>query len=233
MKATRWEFANRALLFGLIFAVVFSLSSIDSQNSAAALSNWISLLLRVDAALVARFIFGVAALMLAVAALIRTWASSYLHADVVYAADVKTDSLIADGPYRRVRNPLYFGNVLMAVGIGAMMSRAGLVFEIAAIVLFCYRLIFREEAELLGSQGNRYETYRRAVPRLWPSLRPRIPSAGRQPKWAEGFKAEAWYWGFPIAVLGFALTLNVKLFLALLGVSLVLLWVSSAVLQKR
>jgi hypothetical protein len=50
---------------------------------------------------------------------------------------------------------------------------------------------------------------------------------------AEGFKAEAWYWGFPIAVLGFALTLNVKLFLALLGVSLVLLWVSSAVLQKR
>jgi hypothetical protein len=187
----------------------------------------------VDAALVARFIFGVAALMLAVAALIRTWASSYLHADVVYAADVKTDSLIADGPYRRVRNPLYFGNVLMAVGIGAMMSRAGLVFEIAAIVLFCYRLIFREEAELFGSLGDGYESYRRAVPRLWPSLRPRIPSAGRQPEWTEGFKAEAWYWGFPIAVLGFALTLNVKLFLALLGVSLVLLWVSSAVLQKR
>jgi hypothetical protein len=100
-------------------------------------------------------------------------------------------------------------------------------------MLFCYRLIFREEAELLETQGDGYESYRRAVPRLWPSLRSRIPSAGRQPKWTEGFKAEAWYWGFPIAVLGFAFTLNVKLFLVLLGVSLVLLWVSSAVLQKR
>ncbi|HEX2715284.1 MAG TPA: isoprenylcysteine carboxylmethyltransferase family protein, partial [Candidatus Acidoferrales bacterium] len=73
----------------------------------------------------ARLLFAFAAFLLVVAALIRTWASSYLHAGVVYAAEVKTESLVADGPYRRVRNPLYFANVLMAIGMGALMSRAG------------------------------------------------------------------------------------------------------------
>jgi len=37
---------------------------------------------------VARLLFAFAAILLVVAALIRTWASSYLHASVVYAADV-------------------------------------------------------------------------------------------------------------------------------------------------
>ena len=64
------------------------------------------------------------------AALVRTWASAYLHSSVVYAAEVKTASLVADGPYRQVRNPLYFGNVLMVIGIGSMMSR----------VVLCWRL---------------------------------------------------------------------------------------------
>jgi protein-S-isoprenylcysteine O-methyltransferase Ste14 len=34
------------------------------------------------------------------------------------AANVKTELLIADGPYRLVRNPLYFGNLLMVLGMG-------------------------------------------------------------------------------------------------------------------
>src|SRR5262250_2812371 len=47
------------------------------------------------------------AALLGVAAMLRTWASAYLHAEVVYASEVKTEALVADGPYRRVRNPLY------------------------------------------------------------------------------------------------------------------------------
>src|SRR3989442_2400166 len=78
-----------------------------------------------DADLVARLLFAFAAFWLVVAALIRTWASSYLRAAVVYAAEVKTESLVADGPYRQVRNPLYFANVVMAIGMGAMMSPTG------------------------------------------------------------------------------------------------------------
>jgi protein-S-isoprenylcysteine O-methyltransferase Ste14 len=191
MKATNWEFTNRALLFGLIFAFSFPLYFLDHQNSAAALASWLGFRLQKDPDSVARLLFAFAAILVIVAALVRTWASSYLRADVVYAAEVKTESLVADGPYRQVRNPLYFANVLMVIGIGAMMSRLGFFVAAAAMLVFCYRLILREEAELQANQGAQYEGYSKAVQRLWPSLWPRIASGGRQAKWADGFKAES------------------------------------------
>src|SRR5262249_32436563 len=184
MKATTWEFKNRAWIFGLMLGVTFPMYAIDPQNSAAALANWLAPKLRMHADLVARLLFALAAVVLALAAIIRTWASSYLHAQVVYASEVKTKSLVADGPYRFVRNPLYLGNVLMAFAMGAMMSRVGFATVIVAMIVFSYRLIFREEAELEAGQGEQYELYRKAVPRLWPSLWPRIPSAGSRPRWA-------------------------------------------------
>jgi protein-S-isoprenylcysteine O-methyltransferase Ste14 len=233
MKATNWEFTNRALLFGLIFAFSFPLYFLDHQNSAAALASWLGFRLQKDPDSVARLLFAFAAILVIVAALVRTWASSYLRADVVYAAEVKTESLVADGPYRQVRNPLYFANVLMVIGIGAMMSRLGFFVAAAAMLVFCYRLILREEAELQANQGAQYEGYSKAVPRLWPSLWPRIASGGRQAKWADGFKAESWYWGFAAALVVFAITLRVRLFFAILAASLVLFWVSSVVLQKK
>jgi protein-S-isoprenylcysteine O-methyltransferase Ste14 len=233
MKATNWEFTNRALVFGLIFGFTFPLYFVDHENSTAALANWLGARLQMDADLLAHFLFACAAFLLVEAALIRTWASAYLQAEVVYAAEVKTESLVADGPYRHVRNPLYFANVLMAVGMGAMMSRTGFFVVVVAMLVFCYRLIFREEAELQASQGQQYERYRKAVPRLWPSLWPRIPSAGRQARWAAGFKAESWYWGFAAAIVVFAITLKIKLFFVILGASVLLLWVSSVLLQKK
>jgi protein-S-isoprenylcysteine O-methyltransferase Ste14 len=233
MKATNWEFTNRALLFGLIFAFSFPLYFLDHQNSAATLASWLGSRLQKDPDLVARLLFAFAAILLIVAALLRTWASSYLRAAVVYAADVKTDSLVADGPYRQVRNPLYFANVLMVIAMGAMMSRTGFLVALVAMLVFCYRLILREEAELQADQGEQYEGYRKAVPRLWPALWPRIASAGRQARWADGFKAESWYWGFAAALVAFAITLELTLFFAILTASLVLFWVSSMVLQKK
>jgi protein-S-isoprenylcysteine O-methyltransferase Ste14 len=233
MKATNWEFTNRALIFGLIFGCSFPLYFFDHQMSAAVAANWLSGRLQMDADLVVHVLLGIAAFLLIAAALIRTWASAYLNAGVVYASEVKTDSLVADGPYRRVRNPLYFANVLMAIGMGALMSRPGFVVAVTAMIVFCYRLILREESELLISQGVPYQSYCRAVPRMLPSPWPRIASSGRQPQWAEGFKAESWYWGFAMAVTAFAITLNVRLFFVILGASLALFWVTSMVMRKK
>src|ERR1700722_13595658 len=115
MRATYWEFKNRAMVFGLIFGLSFSLYFLDPQNSAAALANWLSGAQGMDPNLVARLLLAFAIGLLVVAALFRTWASSYLHSSVVYASEVKTASLVADGLYRPFRNPLYFANVLMAL----------------------------------------------------------------------------------------------------------------------
>jgi protein-S-isoprenylcysteine O-methyltransferase Ste14 len=233
MKATNWEFTNRALVFGLIFGCTFPLYAVDHDNSTAVLANWLGARFQMDADRLAHILFAGAVLLLVVAALIRTWASAYLQAEIVYAAEVKSQALGADGPYRYVRNPLYAANVLMAVGMGSMMSRTGFVVAVLATLVFCYRLINREEAELRVSQGERYELYRRAVPRLLPSLWPRVASSGRQARWGAGFKAESWFWGFPLAVLVFAITLKLQLFFFILAASIGLLWVSSVVLQRK
>jgi len=233
MQATNWEFANRALIFGLILGLSFSLYSLDPENVAAVLSHGLAARSGMDRSRIARLLLAVAAFLLIVAALTRTWASSYLRATVVYAAQVKTESLVADGPYRRVRNPLYFANVLMALGMGAMMSRSGCLVAVAAMLLFCYRLILREESELQTSQGEPYRRYRQAVPRLWPSLRPCVAAAGRRPEWSAGFKAEFWYWGIAAAVTAFAITLNFTLMLVILAASIALFWVTSTLLRKK
>jgi protein-S-isoprenylcysteine O-methyltransferase Ste14 len=233
MKGTRWEFENRALIIGLVFAVAFLCSSLDPRNAAVALAEPLAAWLRVDAERAARAIFALAAGFAALAAWTRTWASAYLAADVVYAGSVKTASLVADGPYRFVRNPLYFANVLLAVGMGAMASRLGFVVLNALMLLFSYRLILREESELAPAQGAGYADYRARVPRLLPALRPRTPSAGRHPDWANGFKAEAWYWGFAAAMAAFAATLSVRLFFVILAASIATLWAVTSRAGKR
>ena len=197
------------------------------------LAHWLSPRLAKDSEIILRLLFALAAVLLIVAALVRTWASSYLRSEVVYAAEVKTASLVADGPYRYVRNPLYFANVLMAVGMGAMMSRSGFVLAVVAMIVFSYRLIAREESDLLASQGEQYERYRKAVPRLWPAFRARVVASDAQPRWVEGFKAEGWYWGFALSVIAFAITLNIKIFFVVLGASVVLFWVSAYLLGEK
>ncbi len=233
MKAANWEFKNRALVFGLIFALGFQFYFVDHHNATAALADRLAVPLGANGDLVAHVLFAFAAALLITAALIRTWASAYLRADVVYATDIKTASLVADGPYRHVRNPLYFANLLMAVGMGAMTSRIGFVVLVVAMLVFCYRLILREEAELYAAQGEQYDRYRKAVPRFWPSLRPHVPSAGGQASWASGFKAEAWYWGFALALVAFAITLKVSLFFWILGASLACFWLFTLLGQKK
>jgi protein-S-isoprenylcysteine O-methyltransferase Ste14 len=233
MKATDWEFANRATIFGILLGCSFGFYVLDKENITVVLANWTEARWHVNADIVARILFAIAALIMVLAALVRTWASSYLHAGVVYAAQVKSASLVADGPYRFVRNPLYFANVLMAIAFGFMMSRVGFVVVVVAMMVFCYRLIFREETELVTNQSESYQDYRKVVPRLWPSPWPRIAGNGRAAKWSDGFKAEAWYWGFALALVVFAVTLKLSAFFVILALSLGLFWFSASAMEKK
>lgn len=232
MRASNWEFRNRAVIFGLIIGCSFSLYTIDHLSAVQILVNWLEPRISVNADAMARAIFLAATILLSLAALLRTWASSYLHATVVYASEVKTARLVADGPYRRVRNPLYLGNIMMAVAMASLMNRSGALVAILLMWLFCYRLIVREEAGLKASQGEMYVRYCDAVPRLWPAMRPRIPASGKAADWKAGFKAELWYWGFAAAMGAFAATLSLKYFYVILCASILLFWISSAMLEK-
>ena len=140
---------------------------------------------------------------------------------------------MASGPYRHLRNPLYLGNLLLVIGLSAFMSWPGAVLAAVAMLIFCYRLIRREESELRVTQGDTYERYLNAVPCLWPALQARVPAGGRRPDWREGFNAESWMWGYAGAAVAFAATLSSTWFFVILAVSVALLWLISATRGSR
>jgi protein-S-isoprenylcysteine O-methyltransferase Ste14 len=158
----------------------------------------------------ARIVIAAGAALVFLAAALRTWAAAYLRSDVVHDTVQHSEALIAAGPFRHTRNPLYLGNLLMAAGIGVLASRLGFIFLVLANWVFVYRLIFREEEALRQNQGETFLAYCQAVPRFWPSLKPRVPSANRSPRWGQAFAGETFVWIFALAELSIAITLRAR-----------------------
>jgi protein-S-isoprenylcysteine O-methyltransferase Ste14 len=148
VRATKFEFERRFWIITGIYAVGFSLSNFDHVRAITALRRLIEPSLPSDSAqaiALAQVVIAAGALLVFLAAALRTWAAAYLRTDVVHDTDQRSETLVADGPFRYVRNPLYFSSVPMAAGIGVLASRAGWLFLVGATWLFVYRLIFREE----------------------------------------------------------------------------------------
>jgi protein-S-isoprenylcysteine O-methyltransferase Ste14 len=75
------------------------------------------------------------------------------------------------GPYKLVRHPLYVG-WLFAFWATPLMTLAHLVFALATTAYILLAIQF-EERDLVREHGETYESYRRSVPMLVPSLRKR------------------------------------------------------------
>lgn len=225
MKATEFEFRHRSILNLIHFWIAFQLYSVDHMNVVWAFVHWNNP--RGD--FTARVAFGSAALLLGLAATVRTWAAAYLRSEVVHDTALHTETLVADGPYRHVRNPLYLGTFLMSVGLGFLASRSGLVVLAVGAAIRILRLIGREEAELEKQQGERFREFCRRVPRIFLSFRPRIPAAGLKPQWGQAFRGEAFMWGFFLTMVGFTITLQDRVAEMLAGATLVLWFFDRAV----
>lgn len=229
MQATLFEFCHRWWVIFSVFFLAFAAYTIDPVNCGRAIADAFAQwrggqATREDY----RLLFGFGALLVAASAFWRTWGTSYLHADVMRDSKVRTEKLTADGPYRRMRNPLYFGNLFVAAGIGLMASRTGFVILTTDMTVFVLRLILREEAELRAHQGESYLRYCGAVPRLLPSIRPRVPREGASPNWGQALRAESMYWLLAVAMGVFAATLNIRVFWTLLATAM-----TAAFIAKR
>ena len=113
-------------------------------------------------------LLGIGALLLAFGAFVRTWGAAYLGASVVHDAKSHSTELVADGPYRHVRHPLYFASIVSAFGTAMMASRLGFVILVAGLSAFYIRLAGYEEAKMQEQQGEAYREFCRHVPRLGP-----------------------------------------------------------------
>ena len=94
--------------------------------------------------------------------LLRGWAAGHLE---------KNLRLTTSGPFARVRNPLYLGSLLAAMGF-AIAASDGLVLVLTGVFfLFFYLPVVEEEERHLGNLFPEYEEYRGRVPKLIPRLR--------------------------------------------------------------
>jgi protein-S-isoprenylcysteine O-methyltransferase Ste14 len=67
-----------------------------------------------------RIVIAAGALLVFLGAGLRTWGAAYLRTEVVHDTAQHSEALVADGPFRHTRNPLYLANLPMAAGIGVL-----------------------------------------------------------------------------------------------------------------
>jgi protein-S-isoprenylcysteine O-methyltransferase Ste14 len=123
------------------------------------------------------------ALAALVGAVLRVWGAAYLGYSTVHHEDMQGSAVMAAGPFRYMRNPLYLGGWFMMLAICLLMTPSGALFAMALVTIFYLRLILGEEAFLAAKLGEPYREYLRAAPRLVPSMRSGLPASQAKPHW--------------------------------------------------
>jgi protein-S-isoprenylcysteine O-methyltransferase Ste14 len=126
----------------------------------------------------------------AIGAGLRVWGTAWLGPATVQNLEMKAGEVVADGPYRYVRNPLYLGLWFMFVALSFLMPPTGALAALVLFAVFQMRLILGEEAFLAGQLGQPYLDYLSAVPRLFPRLRTTLPRTGRKAHWLRAMLSE-------------------------------------------
>ena len=233
MKASALEFRFRYLLHTLVFGlglftpwnyVLHTDPTGPNAHTWGILAAWLSEqgVMNIGAAFVSLLCLGI--LFAVAAAALRTWGTAYLGAGAVEGGTMQA-GVVADGPYRFVRNPLYLGTMLHAFALALLMPRSGAIFSLVVIAIMQVRLILAEEAFLTVKLGAPYVEYTRLVPRLLPSLRPKVGSSGERPRWGQALLVEIYMWGvagsFALAGWQFNASLLVRCALISMGVALI------------
>ena len=200
MRATAIEFRLRMAINAAIIILGFWAPWIDGWGPSAGFAQRISLLewlaLELSRSGLVRFtvaapaVIVLSALIAAVGAVLRVWGTAYLGTGTVTSLDMKAGAVVADGPYRYVRNPLYLGLWCMVAALAFIMPATGALFAVVLITVFLVRLILAEEAFLSDKIGEPYKAYLHSVPRLVPRLRTHLQSGGSRPHWLRGILSE-------------------------------------------
>jgi protein-S-isoprenylcysteine O-methyltransferase Ste14 len=210
MKATALEFRLRYFIHIVLYTLGFTAPWDRLLHFDAGRSSWLLLAawptrnhwLTFSTATISLLILG--ALCALVAAMLRTWASAYLGAPIVKSPAMQGEAILAAGPFRHLRNPLYVGTFIHTLALALLMPPSGAIFCILAIAFVQLRLIVGEEAFLANKLGKPYLAYCARVPRLIPSISGRVPASPTKPAWPAAFLGEVYFWGVAIsfAVVG-------------------------------
>jgi protein-S-isoprenylcysteine O-methyltransferase Ste14 len=196
MRASALEFRLRMAIMAVIIGVGFWSPWIEAWGIGRRISLLEWLALEVSRLDIVRFtvatplVIVLGALVAAVGAALRIWGTAYLGPGIVNGLSMKASAVVAGGPYRFVRNPLYLGSAFTVAAMSFIMPPTGAVFAMVVLCLFLMRLILGEEIFLALQLGKPYRTYLRTVPRLVPRLRTSLPAGSDRPQWLQAVLAE-------------------------------------------
>jgi protein-S-isoprenylcysteine O-methyltransferase Ste14 len=204
MKATGFEYRFRFAIHTVLYLLGFwapwllipSLANVPGftrqstwlvLSSLLARQGWLTFGAATSAILVVALIFT------ALGALLRIWGSAYVGSSIVHSPTMHSATMLADGPFRRTRNPLYLGTLLHIIGVALLMTPSGALFAIVLFWIFQVRLALAEEPFLAARFGQPYLDYKAAVPRFLPSPTPQVAAAGAQPRWLQSVLGELYF----------------------------------------
>lgn len=171
-------------------------------------------------------VLAVAALFAALGAMLRVWGAACLGPAIVVHPDMDASAVVASGPYRYVRNPLYIGLWCMVAAMALIMPPQGAALSLALLTVFLFRLTLGEEAFLSAGLGPPYRAYLAAVPRFLPRLRSHLPRSTAKRQWTRALVAELTPIGVFVAIVilfwDYNVDLVTRIMLIAFGLSLVL-----------
>jgi len=189
MKASAIEFRLRMLINMAIICLGFWAPWIEAWGIGRRipLLEWLPLELSrlglLSFSVAAPVVIVAGAFLAAIGAILRVWGTAWLGPGTVIHSRMKAGTVMADGPYRFVRNPLYIGLWFWLAAMTLLMPPTGALFVLIVVPVFLLRLILGEETFLAAQLGEPYRNYLRAVPRLIPQLRSSLPPSGQRPRW--------------------------------------------------
>jgi hypothetical protein len=241
MHATRFEYRFRFVIHALIFALGFGLvplllhfvPGMVEALGIATKSTWLVLASMLWRAHLLSFgvatdvVLCVAIVFALLGAWLRVWGTAYVGAQVVQSANMQAEgAMLADGPYRRTRNPLYLGILLHTFALAILMPPLGAAITVVLVWVFQFRLALAEEPFLAERYGAAYVAYKQAVPRFLPSPTPLVAAAGARAHWLQAMLGEIYFVAAVVVLAAFGWEFNatpmVRGLIIAFGVSLVM-----------
>jgi protein-S-isoprenylcysteine O-methyltransferase Ste14 len=225
MSAAALAFRFRVVIFVLLYLLGFlppwgAMARGGSEgtlwlaaSTLAARSGWIGL-----AAATANVTL-IALACVAMGTSLRVWGTAYLGSDAMRGAVMQGDRLVAAGPYRYLRNPLYLGSWLLGFATAILMPPSGAAFFLLASSVFVLFLISAEERFLTARLGDVYQEYCRRVPRLWPRTGAGDATSSARPHWLQALLAEIHPIAFTLCFAIFAWRYNARILIQCLLIS--------------
>jgi len=210
MRASELEFRLRILIIAVIVFIGFWAPWIGEADLGKRISLLEWLALESSRAGLLRFTYAIPALIAIggllglIGAALRVWGAAYLGYATVQDSRMLAGGVMADGPFRYMRNPLYVGSWFTLAAAALVMPPTGALFAIALITLFYLRLTLGEEAFLTATLREPYREYLLTVPRFIPHRSGSLLAAGNKPHWLTAIFTELFPIGVFITLAGLA-----------------------------